>query len=208
MMEGKIQDKTENPRGFGGVADPEPEVNKEGAEIATEEEQLDYDLLTVRAQKIMFGSGKDKILTMLGTGESPAQSIGKVGAMIIKSLMQSSKQAGREIDGNTAIHAAIEVAEDLNALAKKNDVFQYESPEEEKKELDDAMLWGVKYYGDGMIANGEITPEMQQLAQKQVDEGLAEEAAAAPKPKQDKVASAVKQATAKPGIVNSAMGGY
>ena len=40
-------DSTENPRGFGGTPDPEPETDADGNEYATEDEQLDYDLLTV-----------------------------------------------------------------------------------------------------------------------------------------------------------------
>lgn len=202
MIDGKLESTTENPRGFGGTPDPEPEVNEAGEELPTEEEQMDYDLLTIRGRKMIFGKGKEKILKLLGTAETPAQGIGQAGSMIIKSLMASSKQSGREIDGNTAMHAATEIATDLNDLAKKNGVFQYDSPEDEQQELEDAMLWGAKYYGDGALSTGEITPEWQAMAQKQMDEGIAEEVAKAPKPKEDKLGSAVKK-----GIVESSMGG-
>ncbi len=203
------KDKLDNPRSYkDDSATPiAPETDDEGYEKPTEDEQLDYDLLTIRAQKIMFGDGKDKILTLLGASDIPAKGMGKAASMIIKSLMDSAKQSGREIDGNTAINAAAEIVEDLSALAKSAGVYEYNSPEEEKKQMEDAMIWGVKYYGDGMIARGEITPEMQQIAQKQVDEGLAAEAATAPKPKEDKVASAVKEGIASGGIVNNKMKG-
>ncbi len=212
-MEGKLQSTTENPRGFGGTPDPEPETNADGDVMATDDEQMDYDLLTVRARKMMFGKGKEKILKMLGTSESPAKGIGKVGSMLIKSLMDAGKQSGREISGETAINAATEIAEDLNDLAKANDVFKYDSPEDEMKELEDAILWGVKFYGDGMIANGEITPEMKKNAKQQVDEGLAEEGNTAPQKKP--MAAGVGKAMAgppagPPGLVGGAMqqGGY
>jgi hypothetical protein len=198
---------TENPRGFGGTPDPEPETDADGNELATPDEQMDYDFLVVRARKMIFGKGKEKILKMLGTSESPAKAIGQVGSMLVKSLMDSSKQAGKEIAGDVAIHAAAEIADDLNELAKANNVFQYDSPEDEEKELADAMLWGVKFYGDGMIANKEITPEMKQMAQKEVEEGLASEGSA---PRQTPIAAGVGQAVnPTPGIVGgTAKGGY
>lgn len=195
---------TENPRGFGGTPDPEPETDDEGNELATEEEQLDYDLLTVRARKMMFGKGKEKILKMLGTSESPAHGIGKVGSMLIKSLMESSKQAGREIGGDVAINAAAEIVNDLNDLGKANNIFKYDSPEDEEKELADAMLYGVKFYGDGMLAAGEITPEMQKIAKQEVEEGLRSEGAGGPK--QTPIAAGVGQAM-QPGVIDGAMKG-
>jgi len=56
-MDGKIEDTTENPRSFGDTPDP---VSEEEMERATPEEQQDYDLLTIRARKMMFGKGKIK----------------------------------------------------------------------------------------------------------------------------------------------------
>ena len=197
-------DSTENPRGFGGTPDPEPETDADGNEYATEDEQLDYDLLTVRARKMIFGKGREKILKMLGTSESPAQGIGKVGSMLIKSLMESSKQAGREIAGDVAINAAAEIAKDLNDLGVANKIFQYDSPEDEEKELADAMLWGVKYYGDGMIANNEITPEMQKIAKQEVEEGLKSEGKSVPK--KTPIAAGVAQALS-PGLIGGTMAG-
>ncbi len=208
-----IPNATENPRGFGGRPDPEPVTNADGDELATDSEQMDYDLLTIRAKKMIFGKGREKILKMLGTSETPAKGLGQVAAMLIKSLMQSGKQKGREMAANAALEAGTEIIEDLNDLAKANNVFTYDSPEDEQKELDDAMLYGVKAFGDGMIQGGEITPEMQAMAQKEVDEGLAEEGA----PKQTPIAAAVGQAVQppggqpmqQPGLVGGSMpGGY
>ena len=196
-------DSTENPRGFGGTPDPAPETDAEGNELASEDEQMDYDLLTIRARKMMFGQGKEKILKMLGTSETPAQGIGKVGSMLIKSLMESSKQAGREISGDVAINAAAEIANDLNDLGIANKVFQYDSPEDKEKELADAMLWGVKYYGDGMISNNEISPDMQKIAKQEVEEGLKSEGKSVPQ--QTPIAAGVSQAVNPAGVVGAAM---
>jgi len=202
-------DSTENPRGFGGTPDPSPETDADGNEYATEDEQMDYDLLTIRARKMIFGQGREKILKMLGTSESPAKGIGKVGSMLVKSLMDASKQAGREIAGDVAIHAAGEIAGDLNDLGTANKVFQYDSPEDEEKELADAMLWGVKFYGDGMISANEISPEMQKIAKQEVEEGLESEGKSVPK--KTPLAAGVSQAVnpQQPGLVGGAMqGGY
>ncbi|MBW2690541.1 MAG: hypothetical protein JRC99_11490 [Deltaproteobacteria bacterium] len=197
---------TENPRGFGGT--PDPELNDDGEEMATEEEQMNYDLLATRGRKMIFGDNRENVLKMLGSSESPAQGIGKVGSMIIKSLMDSSKQAGREITGETALNAATEIIDDLNELGKSQGVFTYDSDEDEEKELADALLWGTKYYGEGMIASGEITPDMRKTAKAQVMEGIAEENKGK-SPKKTKVAEGVSEAVNQPapGLIGQAMQG-
>jgi len=202
-MEG-MTEATENPRGFGGASSPVDD----GPARATPEEQQDYELIAIRSRKMIFGPGKEKILEMLGSSESPAKGMGKVASMLIKSLVDSGKQQGREISPDAAINAGAVVLDDLNKLGKAKDVFQYDDQESEDKELQDAMLWGVKFYGDGMIAEGEVTPEIKNMARKQVKEGIAEEMSAGPKPK--KMATAVNQAVndqamASPGLVGSAM---
>jgi len=205
-MEGMLESGTEKPRGFGDTADP---VSEEEREQATPEEQMDYDLLTIRARKMMFGKGKEKILTLLGSSESPAKGIGKAGSMLMKSLIQSSKQQGRIISPEAAVNAGASIAEDLNDLAKANNVFQYDSPEEEEKELSNGVLYGVKLYGDGMLQDGELTPEISDLAKKQVQEGIAEEEAQAGTPKKTKVAEAVSEGMnpKPPGLINGVMEG-
>jgi hypothetical protein len=199
-MEMNVEDSTTDPRGFGGTKDPDPILNEDGEEAASEEEQMMYDFLTVRARKMIFGPGKEKILTLLGTGESPAQVMGQAGAMIMKSLVDSSKQAGRDIDTGIVINAGAEVVDDLNELGKANNIFQYESDKDEEQQVTDALMYGAKYYGDGQIANGEITPEFQAQAQAEVDRGLAEEG----QPQKTPIAEGVGQAMQpKPGIVGS-----
>lgn len=198
------EDSTEQPRGFGGTPDPDAG----GENRATPEEQQDYELIAVRARKIIFGSGKEKILKMLGSSESPAKGMGKVGAMIIKALTTSGKEQGRDISPDAAINAAAVILDDLNSLAKAKNVFKYDDQESEDSELQDAMLWGVKFYGDGMVAKGEITPQFKKMARNEMVKGMAEEQEQGPKPK--KMASAVNQAVndqamAGPGVVNGAM---
>ena len=203
-MVGVIQDTVENPRAVGMSEDVEPEMNEEGEVQATEEEQLDYDLLTVRARKMMYGPGRENILKMLGSSETPAQGMGKAASMLVKSLVGSAKKSGREISGEVAINAGAEIVEDLSELAVANDVFQYENNEEEKSELEDAMLYGVKFYGDGMLANGEITEEMQSQAKKQMDEGIQEELAMA-RTKKTPVAEGVQNAIQSGGLISDTM---
>ena len=166
-----LEDKTEKPRVFGETEDMESEEDLR----ATPEEQQDYELLVVRSRKMMFGKGKDKILSLLGSSESPSKGIGKAGSMLIKSLMQSGEQQGRKMSADAAVNAGTEVARDLNDLGKASGVFQYDSPEEEEKELKEGVLYGVKLFGDGMIAAGEITPELQKLAKSQVTQAIEDE---------------------------------
>jgi hypothetical protein len=191
-MEPNFPDTTEKPRGFGGTEDPSEE-NADGSVNATEQEQMQYDLLTVRARKMMFGKAKDNILEMLGSSESPAQAIGQAGAMIMKSLLQAAKQNGMVIANDVAIEAGTEIADDLNELGKHAGVFKYDDQESENAEMEDAMLWGVKYFGEGMVADGEISPEMQKSAQAETASGL--ESEGGPKRKADPIGDAVSQAS-------------
>jgi len=201
-MDGELEGVTENPRAFGGEEDPE---SSSGDVQATPEEQMDYEFLATRARKMIFGKSKEKILTMLGSSETPAKGLGRAGSMIIKSLMMSSKQQGKDISTETAINAAAVVLTDLNDLAKANGVFKYDTPKDEETEMSEGMLWGIKFYGDGMIANGEITPELQKMAMDQVKSGIAEETAKGPQ--KTKVAEAVGQAVSGPpqGLVSGVM---
>ena len=207
-MEGMNQNnKQPAARGFGGREDPAPELNESGEAAATEEEQQDYELLTVRARKLIFGDSKDKILTMLGTSETPSKGMGKAAAMIIKSLMDSAKQGGRELSQEAALEAGTDIIEDLSDLAKSNKVFEYDDDSDEQTQLEDAMLWGVKFFGDGQLQAGEITPELQQHARQVMDEGIAQEKAGKPNKVNAAVKDAINQPATAPGLVSGAMQG-
>jgi hypothetical protein len=195
-MEPNFPDQTENSRGFGGSEDPDPETNEDGVVMATEEEQMQYDLLTVRARKMMFGPGKDDVLTMLGSSESPAEGIGQAGAMIMRSLYLAAKESGMDIASDVMIEAGSEVADDLNELGKSAGVFKYDSQEEENDQMEEAMLWGVKKYGDSMVENGEVTPEMMKDAQEVTAQGIEDEGG--PKRKVQPIADGVNEAMGGP----------
>ena len=208
-----IQDSTENERRIGDEGEeqsPDTSMDTEAeGEEATPEEQMDFDMLTVRARKMIFGKGRENILKTLGTAETPAKGMGRIGATIMKSLVSAAKDAGREISPDAAVAAAPEILQDLVDVAKSNKIFEFDTPEDEEKALTDAILWGVKYYGDGEIANGEITPQMREQAKQQVQAGLAAEQARAPQKKP--VAAGVEQAMTPPekpaGLVSGAMQG-
>ena len=199
-----MEDSTENPRAFGDRPEIEPEsnVDEEGNTQASEDEQMDNDFIVVRARKMMFGAGRENILKQLGSSPTPAEGIGKVASMMVRALVQSAKEGGRNVSEDAAINAGHEIGEDLNDLAKSNGVFEYDSEEDEMAELQDASLWGVKYYGDEMIANNEITPEMQQQAQKTMADGVANEGGGM---KKNPVAEGVEKAVKPGGMINNAM---
>jgi len=205
-MEGLMEDSTENPRAFGDGAEIEPESNldADGNTQASEDEQMDNDFIVVRARKMMFGAGRENILKQLGSSPSPAEGIGKVASMMVRALVQSAKEGGRDVSEDAAVNAGHEIGEDLNDLAKANGVFEYNSPEDEMEELQDASLWGVKYYGDEMIANNELTPEMQKAAQKVMADGVANEGEGM---KKKPIAEGVEQAVKPGGMINNARQG-
>lgn len=204
--------ETERPRGFGGTPDPEPATNEDGDELATPEEQANYDLLVIRSRKMIYGPAQDDVLELLSAAESPAQGMGQAGSMILKSLVSSARESGREIDGSVVLAAGAEVVQDLNDLAKAKGVYEYDAPKDEEQQVTDALMWGAKYYGDGALASGELTPEMRAQAQKQMQEGLAAEKGQQVDPpvtaQPTKIAQGVNQAMSPPpGIVGGQMGG-
>lgn len=199
-MEQNFPDQTEKPRGFGGTADPEPETNEDGSINATEEEQMQYELLTVRARKMIFGPAKDDVLKMLGASESPAKGMGEAGAMILKSLIDAAATKGMEINSDVGTEAGTEIVDDLNELGKSAGVFQYDDRESEVKEMQDALLWGVKFYGEAMNS----TPEIKKQAQALMIEGLASEVPQTKK-KADPIAEGVSQAMQPQGLVGGNM---
>lgn len=194
-------DELDEARPFG----EDPGAVDDESTVPTEEEQMNYDMLVIRARKMMFGKGRDNVLKLLGSSNTPAEGLGQAASMIVKSLTNAAKEAGREISGEVAINAGAEIVDDLSELAKSKGVYQYDSPEEEKQQIEEAMLYGVKHYGDGMIAAGELTPEIQEQAKQQVQEGLTEEQAT----KKTPVAAGVEQAMAEKqdGLIANAMGG-
>ncbi len=203
-MEEPLQGTTENPRGFGGTPDP---VSEDEKLQATDEEQEDYEMLVIRGRKIIFGENKEDLLEMMGSSEAPAKGLGQAASMIVKSLTSAAKEAGRDIGADAAINAGTMIVSELNELAVANNVFQYESQEDEDKEIKEGVLWGVKLYGDGMVESGELTPEITQAAKQQVTQGISEENTK--NPQKTKMASAVGEAVNQPpqGIVGRAMQG-
>ena len=203
MIEELMQGATANPRGFGGNQTPE-EMQAESTE-PTPEEQEQYDLMVIRARKMIFGDAKEDLLEMMGASQSPAQGMGEAAALLVKMMTDAMKNEDGPVDPEVAINAGTEIIEDLNDLGKNNGIFEYDSDEDEDQELADAVLWGVKKYGDGMIQSGEITPEMQQMGQQVMQQGMDEEMASVQQaratPKKTGVAEAVG------GVINGAMGG-
>ena len=207
-MEPNFPDETENPRGFGGTPDPEPEANEDGSINATEEEQMQYEMLAVRSRKMIFGPAKENVLKMLGASESPAKGMGEAGAMILKSLIDAAATKGTEISVEVGTEAGTEVIDDLNELGKSAGIFEYDDKESEVKEMQDALLWGVKFYGEAM----NVSPEMKKQAQALTVEGLASEQPQTKK-KSDPIAEGVSQAMKPQGLVSGNMqqpaaGGY
>jgi hypothetical protein len=197
-------DSTENPRGFGGTSTPEPETNEDGSINATEDEQMQYEMLAVRARKIIYGKKKEKVLELLGVGESPAESMGRTGAMLLKGLVDAAAGRGVDINSDVGLEAGADIVEDLNELGKSAGVFKYDDEESEVKEVSDALLWGVKFYGEGM----KLTPELQKEAQVLTVEGLAEEQGQSPQKKPNPIADGVSQAMApQQGLVGGSMAG-
>jgi hypothetical protein len=187
-------DETGESRGFGDT--PDPQANEDGAVNATDEEQMQYDLLTVRARKMIFGKSKDKVLEMLGSSESPAKAIGQAGAMILKGLVDAAETKGMALNSDVVSEAGSEVADDLNELGKSAGVFQYTDQEEENAQMEEALLWGAKFYGDGTQTAKQLTPELQKTAQQLTVEGLAEEPLKAGPAQKTPIAEGVGQAMA------------
>lgn len=205
----QLVDHTENPR----VLTPDKEsavsleAESDGTEEvpATDEEQDTYDMIVARALSFMHGEGQKNILKMLGSGETPAKSLGQATANIAQMMYKSATEGGREVTSETLINAAAEIMEELNDMGQAAGVFKYENEQESEEQLDDGMGWAMKYYGDMDLQSGAITPEWQEEAQGQVKEGVAKEQIKM-KAVDEGVKKAINTPQEKRGMVKSAMG--
>lgn len=189
-------DEVKDTRAFGSTPEVEPETNDKGEVVASEEEQQAYDMVVSRGIKIIYGQGKDDILKLMGASESPGQGMGRVVANIVSVIYNQAKENGKEVPDDVLMHAGFELIQELSEYGTTKGVFEYENDKEEEQEIQDAVMWATKYFGESQQAAGKITPEMKQQAGMQVQKGLEEEQGPAEPAPEDNV-----------GIINSISGG-
>jgi hypothetical protein len=160
---------------FGDTAEVVDPTNEDGSVNATEEEQLQYDMIVSRAIKMIHGKGQDNILKTLGSSETPSQGIGQVTAQLITALSQSAKEGGMKISDDVLQNAGMEIIEELSELAENKGVYQYDSPEEEKQELADSALWAMRHYEQQRLQSGEVGPEEQDRMKADIQKEMASE---------------------------------
>lgn len=195
------------PRRFSheGEEDPSTEqgqMEDDGEEQATPEEQAMYDLVVSRAVKYMHGPGRDSVLKMMGSAKSPAEGVGQAAVMIVKTIKASIKNQKKELPEGVLFHAATEIITNLMAMGEARGLFQFDSEEDQQKQTEEALMIGLKLYGEEGLQTGELD---RGEAQRQMQEGLASEQAqggpaAAP-------AGATPAGPPASGMINGAMGG-
>lgn len=183
-------------------------------EQASEEEQAIYELVVARAVKFFHSKGKDQTLKMLSAGESPADAIGRTASMIVRAIKKSADESKKPIDDTILFHAGIEIVQELFEYGTEAGIFNFADDEEAQQQLDEALFFALKYYGEEALASNETDQaEMQKL----MEQGAKQEQAAA----SAKVGGAVRQAMGDPqtppqgagiardkaGMINAAMGG-
>ncbi|MCK4869521.1 MAG: hypothetical protein KAS93_00250 [Gammaproteobacteria bacterium] len=169
-------------------------------ETETEEEQQQYDMLVSRALNQMHGDGKSNIVNMLSVNKSPAKGMGQASALLLRGLVSSAKEAGTEITDKVIQAATIDIVEYLNELGEVTGVYEYTDDDEADSEMKDAIVMSVKNYTDAARKAGEITPEMENSAKKQLQTQHDKEAGQqAPAP------SPVAPAESSGGLINSLM---
>lgn len=174
-METPAINEAEQPRAFGDTPEVEPETNKDGQVIATQEEQENYDMVVARAIKIIYGEGQDDILKLMGSSETPAEGMGRATANIIRVVQQSAKENKREISTETLMYAGMEIIQELSEHGKEQGIFTYDDDDDELTQIQDAGMYATQFYGKAQEANGEIPQEERQKAGNMMQAGIEKE---------------------------------
>jgi len=164
-----------NTRAFGDTPEAEPETNKDGQVVASEEEQENYDMIVSRAIKVIHGEGQDDILKMMGSSETPAEGMGRVTANVIRVVYQSAKQAKRNITPEVLMYAGMEIIQELSEFGQARGIFEYEDEDDEAAQIQDAGLYATQFYGKAEQDAGEISPQMKGQAQQKMAEEVEKE---------------------------------
>lgn len=135
------------------------------------EEQQDYDAMAAMALDMVYSQDylPNVLKAMSATKDGLAESIGMLGANIMKSAVSAFQQKGKNPDPETVLQVASnELVPALVELAIKSG---------KAKEADapglirDALFSGAEQYGQRELSSGEISPQARQEAQAGVQLG-------------------------------------
>jgi len=182
---------------------PAPEQDEQ-PNVSPEEQKI-YDTVMSMALNMMYGKGAVETLIkkLQGSKDNIAGAIGHTAAMIMSSVSSGAAGKGKSIPDDILFAAGQEVVADLVEIAVKTKLIKEEASD---SVAEAALFEGVRIWGKQMQDSGKMTPEIQQIAQKDLQDAGVKWQAPAPRSEQASADSSAGQSPAPPGVVNQAMG--
>lgn len=143
------------PAGMGQAA---PEGLGEGEEMASPEEQAQYDAFVKNGMKLLYSEkATDSVLGAIEGAGDPVEGIANALAMVMMRLEDSAGEAGQEIGGDVKLNAAGEIFEQLVELAEAAGIHEYSD-----EDMETALLRAMDIYRETRQGQGAISPEPYQ----------------------------------------------
>lgn len=148
-----------------GAIDPDEDVPDDVAQ-AYHEDLVGRVMMAISDNRVTEGrdsSPADAVLQRINVrGTAAPEAIGGTAAELILGITQNAKRQGVEYPGTALLGAGIETVELLMDVAREAGVFP-DMPTEEDGETYDEMallstLEAAKYYGERMMATGQVDP--------------------------------------------------
>lgn len=175
------EDEAVTGAGAGEVA--ETEGGDEEQPNVTPEEQAAYDKVVVGAQAMIWSD--ETMPAILGKlrdfarQKGPAFAIGHTAAMILASQRANAEEAGEKLDDELLLEAGTEVVAELLEIAVAAKLVK---PADQERVFNEAVLEGVRVFGEDDLKEGRITPEKQKAAMAEM-QGLLGRGAPGPAPR-------------------------
>jgi hypothetical protein len=165
---------------------PEDGEEEEAGNVSPEEQDM-YDTVMVAALAQIYSDQTFPTVVekLKSQKEEIGAGIGHTAAMILMSIKGAAEQQGKQIPDDVLFGAGQEVVAELIQVAIDAKLMDEAQTDDI---LQQAMLEGMKVFGQSEIDSGQVTPEMQaqakaDLAQVQAEQGGVPGQASAPQPK-------------------------
>lgn len=148
----------------------------------TPEEQRLYDTVVLAAQSLIYADVSRKMVVqkLRDEGrENPAFAIGHTAAMLMLSIRGNAEDQGVEIPDDILLAAGQEIVADLLDIAQ---AARLVTKADRDKVYEQAVLEGVRAFGEDELRNKRITPELQSKAKAQMHRWLSQKGEASNAP--------------------------
>jgi hypothetical protein len=120
----------------------------------TPEEQQEYELFVSKGQELIYGDSFDSILERLRADEDPVQALANTIVQVVRRLVVSSRDAGKDFAGDLVYQGGSELIEDLANTMDAAGIHTFT-----EQELEKTLYVALDLYRDIEIEEGELDQE-------------------------------------------------